>query len=123
MEIQIVPFTNKAYNSEQLSNRVILVKSDSNPNKVYEVRCGPYECSCPDYARQSAPWLKGESYLCKHMRRLLTLDIPEQEMLSVIEATDGEIETFLKNYSFTNLLLLYFRQLVIFDKKKITILK
>ena len=104
--------------------KIIKVKSDSNPNKYYYVNCGPYECSCPAYQKLSAPWLKGEGYICKHMMKILKLDIPQETMLMVLEATDGDVETFLKNWTYTELLILYFRQLIYFiNNDKLGVLK
>jgi len=130
--MKIVDFKNDGYNSLGPSNYVILVKSESD-SKVYKVRCGPYECSCPAYAKFSAPWLNGKTdrhgrplgddYICKHMRKLLELPLDEENMLSLLKSTDGDIELFCRNYSWTKLLILYFRQLIVFSKGKVIVLE
>jgi len=125
--MEVVSF-NDEWKDRAPSQKVILVRSSSNPNKVYQIRCGPYECSCPAYQRFSAPWFEGktdragnplgESYMCKHMKYILNKPIPEKDMLAVLKATDGDIKIFTKNWSYSDLLILYFRQLIIFDENK-----
>jgi len=106
------------YTSIKTSDYVIKVSSETNRNLVYLIRCGPYECSCPAYQRFSTPWMQGEGYICKHMKKILDYPLDIKNMLAIIRATDGNMELFLKNYNFTELLILYFRQEVYIDNKK-----
>ena len=118
--LRIVEFKDR-YIDTAVSNRIIIVKSMTSDVR-YKIRCGPYECSCPAYSRFSSPWMKepyGPGYTCKHMKFLLTCKIPEQEMLSVLSAVDGDIQIFTQNYSYTQLLILHFRQLIAFDNKNL----
>lgn len=105
------------YTDGRVNTNFILVKSESS-DKIYKVRCGPYECSCPAYQRFSSPFVKahgyGPEYICKHMRKIINMQLPVDTMLSVIKATNGDIDIFVKNFSQSQLLILYFRQLIYF---------
>lgn len=106
-----------------LTSDFIKMKSGSSSNKLYLVRIMPPECSCPSFHYNQSK----NKFICKHMKKLLTVPIPVNEMLKVLKYIDGDVEIFLRNYSYTKLLILMFRQHIVWSdsikKNKVIVLE
>jgi hypothetical protein len=104
----------------------IKVQSETNNNIIYYVNVTRCDCTCPDYIRNTEnifSYSYNPNYLCKHIKKLLTIPINLIEMIAVIKAVDGDVEVFINNYGELKLKLLLLWKIILIEDNKILVIE